>query len=280
MLRAINKMNHYPAIITVLFFSCGTDNISKTEINNNHVTGQDSLFDPSEPEILDKSYKSNLLIAMKNLHENEFELKTEDIDPVNNDEINSELVFGNLFSPKSKHLLMRRYTDLECIIDVFIKENDTLKHLLTHTQDDLTFIGDTIFDVNGDNLKDFVVQWYPSSGCCRRNIQTVYLFQTTEDFSEQFEFVNATFSPQEGIIRGVQYGHPHETGLYKFKWNGAEIDSIEFIYHDLKNKKGYIRTKKSTFGNENLEGELLKTLPKEYLNIQEIDWFNSESSDN
>ena len=39
--------------------------------------------------------------------------------------------------------------------------------------------------------------------------------------SNNFEFINPTFSPKEKIIRGVCYGHPSETEMYKYKWNGG-----------------------------------------------------------
>jgi hypothetical protein len=138
----------------------------------------------------------------------------------------------------------------------------------------MTYIKDTIFDVNGDNYKDFIVNWYPSSGCCRRDIYNVYLYiPNKKTFSIDYEFINPTFSAKEKIIRGVGYGHPGEVELYKYKWNGFRVDTIEFIYPDIKTKGQFIRTKTKRDSSNSNEGEILNLLPIEYQNINSVDWF-------
>jgi len=138
----------------------------------------------------------------------------------------------------------------------------------------MTYIQDTIYDANGDGYNDFLVHWYPSSGCCRRNVYNVYLNQPDKGiFTHDYQFMNPTFSAKEKVIRGVEYGHPGEVGLYKYKWNGLQIDTIEFIYPDAKNLGQFIKTKKRTYSPTEKEGVVLKSVPEEYLKIESYKWF-------
>lgn len=96
-------------------------------------------------------------------------------------------------------------------------------------------------------------------------------------FSGSFEFINPTFSPEEQIIRGVCYGHPGETEMYKYKWNKETVDTVEYIYYE-KNDKGK-KTGKLIVSN-NLPSrhnyKVLKRLsymPDEYKRIEGYDWF-------
>jgi hypothetical protein len=41
--------------------------------------------------------------------------------------------------------------------------------------------------------------------------------------------MNPTFSPKEKIIRGICYGQAGDTEMYKYKWRGRHIDTLEFI---------------------------------------------------
>jgi hypothetical protein len=113
-----------------------------------------------------------------------------------------------------------------------------------------------------------------SSGCCRRDVYNVYLNQPDKgNFTQDYEFINPTFSAKEKIIRGVEYGNPGEVGLYKYKWNGLQVDTIEFIYPDANNKGQFIKTKKGAYRPTGKEGVVLKTVPKEYQKIESYEWF-------
>ena len=95
-----------------------------------------------------------------------------------------------------------------------------------------------IQNINRDLLKDFVVNWYGNTGCCLKAFSNVYLLRTAQKtFSNNFEFINPTFSPKEKIIRGICYGHPGETEMYKYKWNHEKVDTLEYI-SDEKNEQG------------------------------------------
>jgi hypothetical protein len=142
----------------------------------------------------------------------------------------------------------------------------------------MTYVNDTIRDINGDGLNDFVVNWYGASGCCLKAFSNIYLLQHDKKaFTENFKFINPTFSPKEKIIRGVCYGHPGETEMYKYKWNGEQIDTLEYVSYE-KNDKGE-KTGKILISTDRPDGDKFKTLrvlnsvPKEYRKIEGYDWF-------
>jgi len=94
-----------------------------------------------------------------------------------------------------------------------------------------------------------------------------------EQFTADYEFMNPTFSAKEGIIRGIEYGHPGEAGLYKYKWNGLQIDTIEYIYPDAHHKGQFIKTKKAAYQSTGKDGIVLKAVPAEYYTIESYEWF-------
>ncbi|MGC3946473.1 MAG: hypothetical protein QM762_18445 [Chryseolinea sp.] len=149
--------------------------------------------------------------------------------------------------------------------------------MLTREQLGMTYINDTIRDVNGDGFKDFLVNWYPSAGCCLSDIYNVYLNLPYKNiFSDDYEFINPTFSPKEKIIRGIGYGHPGEVELYKYKWNNLEIDTVEFIHPYRDHEGKFIRSKQPHYPRTVKEGTVLNETPKEYHNIENYDWFTGD----
>lgn len=188
--------------------------------------------------------------------------------------INIEIVIGRLFNTNQKYFLLRRQVPWATYLDLYKIKYDKTEKLIEREQDGMTYIRDTIFDINGDGHKDFLVHWYPSSGCCRRDVYNVYLNIPNKGiFTQDYQFINPTFSAKEKIIRGVEYGHPGEVGLYKYKWNGLKVDTIEFIYPDVNNMGQFIKTKKDAYRPSVKEGIVLKNIPKEYQKIESYEWF-------
>lgn len=186
------------------------------------------------------------------------------------------LKFGSLFSDGRKYLLIERTAHhFITNVDLFVVNGNTFK-LVNHIRTELlsiSYLGHEILDVNGDHKKDFLVYLYPSSGCCRRLVYWVYLHKQDFGFSTKYEFLNPTFSPAEKVIRGVSYGHPGEVPLYKYKWNGEKIDTIEFIYRaDAIGTKFYKVNKRDHLNNTKLR-KLLVNLPREYRKIESVEWF-------
>ena len=188
--------------------------------------------------------------------------------------IHIEIEIGRLFKDQHKYFLLRRHVPWATYLNLYKINGDKTENLIEREQGGMTYIRDTIFDANGDGHKDFLVHWYPSSGCCRRNVYNVYLNQPDKgNFTQDYEFINPTFSAKEKIIRGVEYGHPGEVGIYKYKWNGLQVDTIEFIYPDANNNGQFIKTKKSAYRPTEKEGLVLKAVPKEYQKIESYEWF-------
>ncbi len=223
---------------------------------------------------LDIAFKDAFKIAQTELNTDNFTRQYELQPDDSSYSIRIEIVIGRLFKDQHKYFLLRRHIPWATFLDLYKINGDKTEKLIEREQDGMTYIRDTIFDANGDGYKDFIVHWYPASGCCRRNIYNVYLNQPDKkSFTQDYEFINPTFSPKEYIIRGVQYGHPGEVGLYKYKWNGLQVDTIEFIYPDVNNKGQFIKTEKGAYRPTEKEGVVLKAVPKEYKIIESYEWF-------
>lgn len=172
--------------------------------------------------------------------------------------------YGHLFSSSVKHLIVSRMFQYGINTDIYKLHYDK-KFVKVCSKDmaPLAYIGDTIQDVNGDGRVDFLFHWYPMSGCCLRDIFDVYLQKPNGDFADEVEFINPSFSAKEKTIRGLCYGYG--APLYKYKWNGYKIDTIEYIYFpDSTNGNRFIRRKHE---DETEKGEIIKELPDEYRKI-------------
>ncbi|WP_196889861.1 hypothetical protein [Aureivirga sp. CE67] len=223
---------------------------------------------------LDFALKDAFKIAKKEFQNDNF-IKEYEIQSYDNSfSIYIEIEISDVFKNGSKYFLLRRHVPWATYINIYKIKGEKTEELITREQGEMTYIRDTVFDVNGDKLNDFLVHWYPSSGCCRRNVYNVYLNQPDGKFTSDYRFINPTFSASEKVIRGVGYGHPGEVGLYKYKWNGLEIDTLEFIYPDVSQKGQFIKTIKREYRPTDKQGKVLKEVPKEYLEIESFEWFS------
>jgi hypothetical protein len=231
---------------------------------------------------LDKVLIDALKIATQNISKNKFQKEYEvTLDNAYNVEV--EINLNNHFTENYQHLIIRRHSPGSVNIDIYSnsKGNIAFKKVLSHEEWSMTYVNDTIQDINGDGLKDFVVNWYGSNGCCLKAFSNIYLLRADKKtFSNTFEFINPTFSPKEKIIRGVCYGHPSDTEMYKYKWNGETIDTLEYISYE-KNKKGektgkIIISNKKPYGNPFKILKRLNSIPDEYKKIEGFDWFTGK----
>lgn len=226
----------------------------------------------------EKIIDSTLEIAKKYISKNHFEKRIKHYENYELGSVTSELKIGNFFSKSQRHLIIKTNTNSDIYFNIFLIKNNNFLPVLKHIESNMTYTKDSIIDVNNDGKKDFLVNWYGNSGCCLKNFFTVYLYQKNDiEFSKSFEFVNPTFSQKEKLIRGVCYGHPGETEMYKYKWNGINVDTIEYISYE-KNIKGnktgkIIQSKKINYDKPNSEFKKLNEIPKEYKSIYGYDWF-------
>ena len=196
-------------------------------------------------------------------------------------DIGIDVTNGHIFSNTSTHLFVRRETVNRLRFDIYAHSADTLKNVLSHDQWHMTYTSDTIMDINGDGLKDFVVNWYGSNGCCLKAFTDIYLQRPDRQaFSGMFEFINPTFSPKEGVIRGVGYGHPGQTEMYKYKWNGERVDTLETVEYQKDTdgvKTGKVLGTKGSPGSSHFRDPMvLDAVPKEYWTINGYDWFKGD----
>lgn len=225
---------------------------------------------------LDKVLQDALKIANQNINKDRFIDKyvvSPDSIPVN-----VEINLDYHFTKVNPHLIIRRSEPGAVYIDIFSKDDNKYEKVVSHEQWTMTYVNDTIRDINGDGLSDFMVNWYGSSGCCLKAFSNIYLLRPDKkSFSDNFEFINPTFSPKEKIIRGVCYGHPGETELYKYKWNGEQIDTLEYVSYE-KNDKG-VKTRKIIISTDRAYADgfkiskILNSVPTEYRKIEGYDWF-------
>lgn len=229
---------------------------------------------------LDKVLSDALKIAIPEINQKKFEKKYT-VSLGNENDVQVKLNIDNFFSKDNSHLIIRRYSPGEVNINIYSKDGKNFKKVLSHKEWTMTYVNDTIRDINGDGLKDFVVNWYGSSGCCLKAFSNIYLLRKDKkEFSKDFEFINPTFSPEEKIIRGVAYGHPGQTEIYKYKWNGEAVDTLEYIYYDTdeegkKNGK-IIISKKRAYSKNKRDIKKLNSIPAEYKKIEGFDWFTGK----
>lgn len=154
-------------------------------------------------------------------------------------------------------------------------ENDSFRLVCSEQTETQHYVGDTIRDVNGDGYSDYLFHIYPASGCCRRDIYLTHLYlPQSAGLTQSYRFVNPTFSPREKIIRGVLYGHSGLAPLYKYKWNGLRVDTLEFVRPDTANKGQFFITRSgdADISRQDIK-KTVKGLPPEYRDIEGVDWF-------
>ncbi|MBV7441470.1 hypothetical protein KRX57_08545 [Weeksellaceae bacterium TAE3-ERU29] len=115
-------------------------------------------------------------------------------------------------------------SNLPPVKKVYIINKDTVSEVLCYDTG-AEFISDTIFDVNGDFLKDIIVN-YRMGG----NIFTkVFLQNNKGNFIQEITFFNPKFDVKNESITGF-INHQSEHNIkYKFKWKAQyRIDTIYF----------------------------------------------------
>ncbi|MTH13953.1 hypothetical protein [Flavobacterium sp. LC2016-01] len=226
---------------------------------------------------LDKVLFDALKVATPEINQKKLEKKY-NVRFDNEYNVQVEISIDNYFTKNNPHLIIRRLSPGNVYIDIYSKDGNKFKKVVSHKEWTMTYMNDTIRDINGDGLKDFVVNWYGATGCCLKGFSDIYLLRKDKkEFSKGFEFINPTFSPQEKTIRGVEYGHPGQTEIYKYKWNGETVDTLEYVYYDT-DKEGkktgkIIISKKRAYSKNKKDIQKLNSIPDEYKKIEGFDWF-------
>lgn len=190
--------------------------------------------------------------------------------------VSVEIGSGNYFKGPFPYRLIRLSSSASVRIHIYAKSGETWDQIFSHDQWGLEYVNDTIMDINGDGRKDFVVNWYGVNGCCLKGFSIVYLLrEDMKSFSDQFQFINPSFSPKEHMVRGVNYGHAGYTSMYKYQWTGERVDTIEYVSYQLDNdlnKTGKVELRDVDFRVI----KVLPSVPKEYRKIDGYDWFTGD----
>lgn len=225
---------------------------------------------------LDLFLKKALQLADKNKNRNQYKESYVETMPDSSFQVTVTVGSDFYFTKQHPHLVIRLESPNTNCIAIYSKTGQQFKKVASHEEWNMTYVSDTIRDINGDGLKDFVVNTYGANGCCLKAFNMVYLLRSDKKgFSEGFEFINPTFSPNEKTIRGICYGHPGETEMYKYQWNGEKVDTIEYVSYQKNakgEKTGKVILSKDRYG-EKPGYKVLNAVPKEYTKIKEYDWF-------
>jgi hypothetical protein len=233
-----------------------------------------------ESDVLD----SAIAIGFKNIDRKNFSHEFE-ITVDSGRRIKATLSVGEFFGNR-KYIIIKRATPVwngiipsepvHAINIVLLKPRHEIKSLAAQAEDLKNFVNDTIQDINGDGKKDFIANyrstlWHVNS----RYVMVDLLMNDSTFVSRSYVFTNPSFSIKENVIRGVLHGDAGGTEIYKYRWNGIEIDTIEYIYHDYRVKGQFIKSRYLPHDKRNNEKEKinLKSLPEEYLNLPELKWF-------
>lgn len=267
-LKCMNKL--IIAISFLLLFSCNSQKSVKDQLLSD-IANSDSLF---VMKALEDAVKKVEKMKEGDSYSAEYlfpdSLNMNYIRP----DLQVKLQYGFIFSENHKHLLVECESEIIASTNVFLLKRDAFEQVILspetyYVQTLMSCLGDTIMDINGDGLKDYDAIWYPGNGCCRRNVHKVYLLKDDGSFTSEYEFMNPTFDPDNKLIRGVTYGHPGSTAeLYKYKWNGFDVDELEYISHIWwdEQQTGFVKY----INNDTLK---INKIPEEYLGVYDIEWF-------
>ncbi len=192
---------------------------------------------------------------------------------------------GHIFDSELVHLIVR-YGNRS---DIYVRNqaefyilhdiiSDDRYNNVVHSDIEIHVEGDTIFDINGDGHKDYAIHLYSQSGCCPRDVYRVYLYLPhCGGFTPYYELMNPTFYPKDKKVRGMSYGFSGEVPLYEKEWIGVELKDLRYIYPNYNDKKGfsYVECKNENDSLEDKNSKTLKRIPKEFLNINGIDYFEA-----
>lgn len=230
--------------------------------------------DPLIPKEVEKAFEKALEFAENNLDKPHFLYQfAEDKEKGLYNTIKVDMDYGSFFCKGEKFLILtceyRRFSD-DKYYRVYLEKDNEFE--LKISEQENYGMPHLIKEINGDGNTDFVIPYSVASGCCPKRRERIFLYENKNFI--KYDFINPTFSPKEKVVRGVLYGYFPEVGLYKYKWNVTKLDTVEYIYRTKEsNYKKFIRTKNYKHLSEENQKESLDSLPSEYQNIDEIEWF-------
>lgn len=255
----------------------GVNEVPKTETERMDKRWQLEERDYQDSVALESVLKNALEIARGNVMKEESVVSYKT--PLGSDTVGVAINLGNHFSAANPHVIIRRSGMGVVLVDIYSATEAVFEKVLAHKQWAMEYVKDTVRDINGDGLLDFVVDCYGVNGCCLKAFSSVYLLRPDKKtFSGNFEFINPSFFPGEGKIRGVNYGHPGDTEMYTYKWNGEAVDTLEFVYYEkddsgLKTGRIILSTTDPVHKRPGTK-RVLQSVPAVYRKVEGYNWFS------
>lgn len=101
----------------------------------------------------------------------------------------------------------------------------------------LDFLKDSLFDVNGDKFKDFIIHCQTRNGQCQPGYAKVFCYDNkVKRFTEIQAFntiPNPKFDPLNNTVE-AQQECMMKRDMYKFKWRGLSLDTVFIRSEDIK----------------------------------------------
>lgn len=95
---------------------------------------------------------------------------------------------------------------------------------------------DTLIDLNGDNLKDILIEFYALAGTGEKNGIRVYLYDNSKKKFKPCEplnyLANPTFYFDKKVVVGYYLGNGSGQAT-TLKWHGLKLDTLEHIDIDI-----------------------------------------------
>ncbi|UTW66690.1 hypothetical protein KFE94_00835 [bacterium SCSIO 12643] len=205
----------------------------------------------------------NSTLSILKLIENE----SQDVD---NDALT--LMSGKVFSKSINHKYIRLSNFTGTYIHVYSEKDHYKSPILVVRIGNMSFVSDSIFDINGDQTIDLVIHWYPSSGCCLADIHDCYLYDSkTDTFSEKIEIPNPTFYPKKLKAFSMTYGPPGYTMYYEFMWCGSRLDTLRLFDWNDRTHGSLIITDYKTE-----QKSIMESMPQYLKILNGFEWFVAE----
>ncbi len=119
------------------------------------------------------------------------------------------------------------------------KQAQSIISRLKSTGEYSTDAKDTLIDLNGDNFKDILIEYYGASGTGLKNRIRVFLYNNSLKKFRPCEQLNNLGNPTFYFDKKIIVGYYVASGggsATKFKWNGLRLDTLEQIDVEVFNK--------------------------------------------
>ena len=148
--------------------------------------------------------------------------------------------------------------------------------MATDTSDN-GYYADTLMDVNNDGYKDYIISSYGHAGCCPRNSDNAYIYNSKDGHFEFVDFFNREVGNSKNMFFETDYGQAGLISLYKYKWAGMKKVLLETIEptHAGDSMFSFVRPYTYTIIYPSGKKQVFKQAPDEYKKLKIFEYFIS-----